>query len=194
MRKSSKVELHTWLTGAEVLSRIEQSTERERLPFISASRYPQQIEKGFVASVSGGRFRLWRVPSSSRARQNTCVPYLRGTVAEVSGGSEVKGTFALHPFNKLLIVMPLVIAALPWLWGERTTRTVIILSVWSLILVVFALAVVGTVRRLRLQEEQDIAAFLVSLVTGDAVETVGPNNCSPLSRHFGSRQTNETRP
>jgi hypothetical protein len=165
VRKRSKLELHTRLTSAEVLSRIEQATDRERLPFISASRYPQQREKGFVASVSGGRFRLWKVPSSSRARQNTCVPYLRGTVADVANGSEVNGTFALHPFNKLLVVMPLVIAALPWLWGERTTRTVIVLSVWSLILLVFALAVMGTVRHLRLQEEQDIAAFLKSLLT-----------------------------
>jgi len=157
--------LHTRLTGAEVLSRIEQATERERLPFISASRYPQQREKGFVASVSGDRFRLWKIPSSSRARQNTCVPYLRGTVADVADGSEVRGTFALHPFNKLLVVLPLVTAALPWFWGERTTRAVIVLSGWSLILLVFALAVMGTVRRLRQQEEQDIATFLISLVS-----------------------------
>ena len=94
----SKLELHTRLTSAEVQSRIEQATERELLPFISASRYPQQREKGFVASVSSGPFRLWKVPSSSRARQNICVPHLRGTVADVADGTEVKGTFALDSF------------------------------------------------------------------------------------------------
>jgi hypothetical protein len=164
VRKNSRLELQTRLTSAEVLSRIEQAAARESLPFISPSRYPQQREKDFVASISGSRFRLWKVPSSSRIRQNTCIPYFHGEVSDVAGGSEVKGTFALHPFNKLLVVMPLLIVPLPWFFAEKTTATTIFLSLWSLIFVAFAIAVIGTIRLLRAQEERDIAVFLSSLV------------------------------
>jgi hypothetical protein len=40
----------------------------------------------------------------------------------------------------------------------------IFLSLWSMILLAFAIAVIGTIRLLRAQEEQDIAIFISSLV------------------------------
>src|SRR5215468_8135008 len=107
MNDRSRVNVVIGSPAADVLGKIRAATERETLPFVSASSYPQQRDKEFVSSISGSRFRIWKVPSSSRSRQKICIPYLRGSVRDVEQGSNLTGSFALHPFNRLLPLLPL---------------------------------------------------------------------------------------
>jgi hypothetical protein len=83
---------------ADVLGAISAVTERESLPFVSDSRYPQQSERRFVSKVSGNKFRIWKVPSGKGGR-NLGAIYLLGEVSEVDGKSNLRGSFAFHSFN-----------------------------------------------------------------------------------------------
>lgn len=145
----------------EVLARIRDSTERETLPFISDSTYPTQREKEFVSSVSDNRVRIWKVPSSSRRRQNISVPYFSGKVVKTDEGCYLRGRFALHPFSKVFPLIPLAIAGPIWLWTNKTERFFLI--VVTLISLLAVIILVGAVRRLRPQEERDIVQFLFKL-------------------------------
>jgi len=165
MARRSELNLQLSAPAAEVLERIKLATEREELPFISASRYPQQKEKEFVSKVSGTRIRVWKVPPSSKIRQNMCIPYFYGTVTDWTSGSNLSGKFALHPFNKLLLILPLLIIALAWLWwGERTVRSTAALTIFSTLFVWFEITMILAIRRLRPSEEKDIAQFLSDLL------------------------------
>lgn len=68
MENPFDVEIDTTDSAVDALSKIVAATESEELPFISASRYPRQKDKSFVSKISGTRFRVWKVPSSTRSR------------------------------------------------------------------------------------------------------------------------------
>ncbi len=163
MKRRFDVELCTGRSAAKVLATISEVTEREVLPFVSASTYPMQKDREFIAKVSANRFRIWKVPSSSRRRQNVCIPYLHGFVTDSSGSSCLRGSFALHPFSKLRPLLPLLVVAAAWGLGENTSRSRMFLSAFSLCLVSFAVAAIVAIARLRRREEQDIVRFLFTL-------------------------------
>jgi len=163
MKARFDVQISTSGSTADVLNRITTATEREEFPFISASRYPQQREKGFVSRISGSRFRVWKVPSS-RSRQNVCIPYLSGIAEDITGRTHLRGSFALHPFSKLMAFLPLAVIVLLWLWTERTPSSVMLLTAISAIVVGAELAVIVAVRHLRPKEENDIVQFLLGLL------------------------------
>jgi hypothetical protein len=166
MSGRSEVNMHMNVPAEEVLGRIRSATEREKLPFISASRFPRQSEKQFVSNVSGSRFRIWKVPSSSRRRQNVCIPYLYGTVRDAIPGSTLNGSFALHPFNKLLALLPLVVVLAPWLLrAENTARSTAILTLFSVFFLCIEIALLYSIRRLRPTEEEDLVQFLTDLLS-----------------------------
>jgi len=125
------------------------------------------MEKEFVAKVSRSRFRIWKVPSATRSRQNICHPYLHGEVRDADGRSDLSGSFALHPFDKVMALLPLTIILFPWLLGVRP-------PVWGMIFIGFFLLmeilVIGAARRLRPKEEKDIIQFLLALFP-DAQDT-----------------------
>ena len=163
MRKQEEIGLRLSSPAGEALRRLSAAAEREILPFVSASRYPQQREKGFVARVSGSRFRIWKVPSATRRRQNICVPLLRGTIEDADGGSRLTGSFALHPFIKLLPLLPLTFLVPAW-WA--VPKTLVPVALVSLLTACFALIEIGMLRqvgRLRQQEEKDILGFVYEL-------------------------------
>ena len=85
--------------------------------------------------------------------------YLLGEVSDVDGDSNLRGSFAFHPFNIVMALIPFVIAALVWTWGSRT--------VWEMIFIaaIFAaeLIVVLSVRRARAREEHEIVDFILGL-------------------------------
>jgi len=164
MKGRFDVQISTSGSTSDVLNRITAATEREEFPFISASRYPRQREKAFVSKISGSRFRVWKVPSSTRSRQNVCIPYLSGVAEDVNGRTHLRGSFALHPFNKLMAFLPLTVIVPLWLWTERTPRSVMLLTAISVILVGAELAMIAAVRRLRPKEEKDIVQFLLGLL------------------------------
>ena len=165
MAKRCELNLRLNASAVEVLEKIKSSTEREELPFISASRYPQQKEKEFVSRISGSRFRVWKVPPSSKIRQNMCIPYLHGTVTDSTSGSTLAGSFALHPFNKLLLLLPPVVVVLAWVWwGDKTVRSVAALTIFSTLFLWFEIAMLCAIRRLRPSEERDIARYLAELL------------------------------
>jgi len=164
MKERFDVDIHLSSSAPAVLSKIRSATEREGLPFISASRWPQQTEKGFVSAISGNRFRIWKVPSSSKSRQNLCYPYLYGTVRDCESGSNLTGSFALHPFTKVMVLLPLLAIAAPlWLWIEMSTKTLVLSIAVTAICLFVALAMAGGVKRLRALEEEDIVGFLFGL-------------------------------
>jgi hypothetical protein len=163
MKDRFDVDLRVGASALEVLNKITAATEREKLPFISASRYPRQREKEFVSKVAGNRFRIWKVPSSSKSRQNVCIPYLHGMVKDVNPGSSLMGSFALHPFNKLLAVLPLAVVVLLWLWTEKTAQSITVLVVFSAFFLCIEIAMILAAKRLRPKEEKDIVEFLSSL-------------------------------
>jgi hypothetical protein len=166
MNGPAEVNFHLNVPAEKVLRDIRSATEREKLPFISASRFPQQTEKQFVSSVSGSRFRIWKVPSSSRRRQNVCIPYLHGTVRDVTLGSTLTGSFALHPFNKLLLVLPFVVVSVPWLLrAENTAHSTATLTLLSVFFLCIELALIYSIKRLRPAEEKDLVQFLTDLLS-----------------------------
>ncbi len=150
-------------SASEVLERITVATEREILPFISASRYPQQREKQFVARVRGNQFRIWRVPSSSRIRQNICIPCLHGVVDSVEGGSRLTGAFSPHPFQKILVFLPWVILVPILLWAPKSPGTLLLLSVLPIVFLVVNIAIVRASIQLLPKEQQDVLQFLLTL-------------------------------
>src|SRR5437867_13312748 len=87
--------------------------------------------------------------------------YLLVEVNEVDGDSKLRVSFAFHPFNIVMALIPFVIAALVWPWGSRT--------VWAMIFIadIFAaeLIVVLSVRRVRASAEHEIVDFILGLFT-----------------------------
>jgi hypothetical protein len=157
------VDITTRRTTDEVLERISAVTEREILPFVSASRYPMQREKSFVARLSGNKFRIWKTPSGSKARQ-TRYRYLRGEVRDLNGERHLTGSFAIHPFHKVLALIPLAVIALVWFSGRRTVPELIFIFAFC----IGELIMVGAAIRARHVEEAEIVEFLQSLFS-DAV-------------------------
>ena len=158
------VEIHISSSAADVLARISAATERESLPFVSASTTLKQREKSFVSRISGNRFRIWRVPSS-KGGHNLGMRYLRGVVSEAGGESNLKGSFALHPFNKVLALIPLAMVT-PALFGVARARTaweMIFIAIFIAFCLVAVFIFVEAARRGRPQEEQDVVNFVVSL-------------------------------
>lgn len=147
----------------DVLLAIDDATARESLPFISSVRYPQERAKEFVAKRSGGRFRVWKVPSATRRRQNVCTPYLHGTVTVAPLGSVLRGSFALHPFNRIQALLPLVALAFVWLVGDMDQGGRLLLGLISFVVMAIDLSVILASRRLRPAEEGDIVRFLHDL-------------------------------
>jgi hypothetical protein len=163
MKQRISVELHINDSSPHVLSKIRAATEREILPFVSASRYPQQREKEFVSHVSGNRVRIWRVPSSTRSRQNICYPCLLAQVRDVNNGSDLIGSFALHPFSATMVLIPLIIVLPMWLWFEKTPKNIIGFSVLTAAALCAILVITGAVKRLLPKEQSDILNFLGTL-------------------------------
>jgi len=153
----NRVDIRMSNSAADVLGRISAATERETLPFISASRYPLQSAKRFVSKVSGNKFRIWKVPSARSLPLGAL--YLFGEVSEVDGESNLRGSFAFHPFNIVVALIPFAIAALLWTWGSRTVWEVIFIAAF------FAaeLIVVLSVRSARPREEHEIVEFILGL-------------------------------
>lgn len=165
------VDIRTKRTADDVLGTISSATEREILPFVSASHYPMQREKVFVAKVFANRFRIWKVPSGSKSRQ-THYFYLRGEVREVNGERQLIGTFAVHPFHKVLALIPLaVIALVVWLTGGRTAPELTFIFAFC----VGELIVIGAAMRARPAEEAEIIGFLGKLLSDDQART--PKAC-----------------
>jgi hypothetical protein len=154
------IELRINKGASVVLEQIVAATEREILPFVSASRYPMQTEKTFVGKVSGSRFRIWKVPSASRSRQNICHPYLRGEVKDSGAGSILSGSFSLHPFDIVVAVIPLATVVTVLFGSQRIGAAVIGFALFFLII---DLIIITGIRRIRPREEQDIVQFLVAL-------------------------------
>jgi hypothetical protein len=163
MTKSTDIELHINASAKDALNDIRDATEREILPFISASRYPQQQEKGFVSHISGNRFRLWKVPSSSKGRQNVCIPYLSARVRDTDCGSSISGSFRLHPFGTVMALIPFSLVLLVWLGGLNTLKTVLLFCGVAAIALLNVFATIGAVRRLRAKEQEDIRQFIFRL-------------------------------
>ena len=158
------VDVHISSSAPDVLARISAATERETLPFVSASAYPMQREKSFVSRVSGNRFRIWKLPSAKGGR-NLGMPYLRGEVSEVDGESNLRGSFAFHPFNKILALIPLamVTVVLLTVGRSRTAGEIMFLAIFIAFFLVAELILIESARRARPQEERDIANFVLSL-------------------------------
>jgi hypothetical protein len=152
------VDVRICSSSADVLGRISAATEQESLPFVSSTRYRQQRGKHFVSKVTGNKFRIWKVPSA-RGGQNPGLSYLSGEVSLVHGESKLKGSFALHPYNIVMALIPLAAAALVWLWGGRTAAEIIFITV----VLGAEFILVETARRARPQEERDIVEFVLSL-------------------------------
>lgn len=151
------IELSTRETTAEILEKISANAEREIVPFVSAARQTGALGvKPLVASISGNRFRVWRVPIASKRRQR-CYRYLRGEVRDVNGERRVVGSFAPHPFQIIFALVPFVFAAAIWVWGIRSTENQIFIAP---LLCVFGLAMFASALRPRPQEETEILAFL----------------------------------
>ncbi len=152
------VDLRIENSAAEVLRKISAVTEWEVLPFISASRTVQQREKKFVSKVNGNKFCIWKVPSDKLAG-NLGIRYLRGAVSEVNGESNLRGSFALHPFSMVIALIPVATAAVVLQSGVRTAGIIVF------VVVMFAIALmdIGTAKRARPQEEREIVEFLLSL-------------------------------
>jgi len=163
MKNVKTVSIQISRPGDEVLETMIAATEREVLPFVSASRSPQQREKEFVSHVRGNRFRIWKVPSSSRSRQNICIPYLRGVVASLEGGSRLTGAFSPHPFHKILVLLPWVILVPILLWASKSPGTMILLSILPIVLLVVETTIVRASMRPLPKEQQDIVQFLLTL-------------------------------
>jgi len=163
MRNVKTVSIQISRPASEVLERIAAASEREILPFISASRYPQQREKEFVSRVRGNRFRIWKVPSSSRSRQSICIPCLHGVVASLEGGSRLTGAFSPHPFQKILVLLPWVILVPILLWAPKSPGILLLLSVLPIVLLVVETTIVRASMRLLPKEQQDIVQFLLTL-------------------------------
>jgi len=173
MKRSNDVKLVTKRPVAEVLGAIRSATERETLPFVSASRYPMQREREFVGAVSGNRFRIWKVPSATKSRQNVCHPYLHGEVREFDGGSNLTGSFALHPLDRIIALIPLMTIAMLWMWSKGTMRSRMVLVGFSLFFLLIEVLILGSARRLRPQEQKDIVRFLLTLFP-DAQDATAP--------------------
>jgi hypothetical protein len=156
-------------SAADVLDRILSATERETMPFISASRHPLQNNKRFVSKVSGNKFRIWKVPSAKGGR-NLGAVYLHGEVNGVDGESNLRGSFASHPFNIAMALIPFVIAALLWTWGRRTAWTMIFIAA----LFIAELIVVLSVRSARPREEHEIVEFVQGLFPNLRSKRSGP--------------------
>jgi len=154
------VEIRTDRTVAEALDLISSATEREVLPFVSASRYPMQREKTFVAKVFGNKFRLWKVPSSTKGRQTRC-RYLRGEVQDINGERRLTGVFAIHPFHKVLPVVPFAVIALVWFAGQRTFPEFLFMFGFFVAEVIMIYSAV----RARSTEEAEIIQFLGMLLS-----------------------------
>lgn len=180
MKGSFDVQLVMNRPAADVLGAICSATERETLPFVSASRYPMQREKEFVGAVSGNRFRIWKVPSATRSRQNVCHPYLHGEVRGFDGGSNLTASFSLHPFDRIIALIPLAIIGMLWLWSEGTMRSRMILVGFSLLFLLMEVLMVGSARRLRPHEQKDIVRFLLALFPDAQDVTAGSQ--SPIVR------------
>lgn len=163
MSDGAKVNVVIGSTAAEALGKLRAATERETIPFVSASRYPQQREKEFVASISGSRFRIWKVPSSSRSRQKVCIPYLHGDVKDVAQGSNLSGRFALHPFSIVLTLFPLAVLLPLWMWADKTSKSLTLLIPVSVLFLLADVILIGAIKRFRPREEEDILAFLLKL-------------------------------
>lgn len=170
--RQSDVELVIARPLEDVLLAIDDATARESLPFISTVAYPQELAKQFVAKRWGNRFRVWRVPSATRRRQNVCMPYLHGTVTAIPLGSVLRGSFALHPFNRVQALLPLVALGFVWVVGDMGQRGRLVLGLVSIVVLAIELSVILASRRLCSAEEGDIVRFLqdlfpdVSAVTG----------------------------
>jgi hypothetical protein len=163
MGREQNVRLQLNGSVQDVLARIRSATERESLPFISESRYPQQRAKEFVSHISGNQIRIWKVPSSTRRRQNISVPYFSGEIVPAHKECILRGHFALHPFSRILPLLPLAIGGPIWLWPDKTGHFFpIALSVTAVCFLTITI-LIAAVRRLRPQEEQDIVDFLKSL-------------------------------
>lgn len=163
MSRRPEIRIEINVPMQETLSKIRSSTEREILPFVSASRYPQQRDKEFVSRVLGNRVRIWKVPSSSRSRQNISVPYLTAEVVSTENGCVLRGGFRLHPFSKLLPLLPLGIAGPVWLLFDESGRFFLMAASVTLVSLLAVATLLGAVRRLRRQEESDIIEFLSKL-------------------------------
>ena len=155
------VEIRTDRTATETLDVISSATEREILPFVSASRYPMQREKMFVAKVFGNKFRLWKVPSGTKGRQ-THYRYLRGEVRDINGERRLTGAFAIHPFHKVLAVVPLTVIALVWFTGHRTVPELLFMFGFF---ISAELIMIGSAVRARSTEEAEIIQFLGRLLS-----------------------------
>lgn len=163
MKKEADVELVIARASEDVLWAINDATARESIPFISTVRYPQERAKEFVAKISRGKLRIWKVPSATRGRQNVCTPYLHGTVADTHGGSVLRGSFALHPFNRLQALLPLIALSFVWLVGDMGQRGRWLLGLISVVVVALEISVIAGARRIRRGEERDIVQFLRDL-------------------------------
>lgn len=155
----NSVDIQTSQAITEVLETISAATEREILPFVSASRYPIQTEKTFVAKVSGHKFRIWKVPSGSKTRRTRHV-YLSGEVRNVGGGTHLLGAFAVHPFHKILALIPAAVIALVWWLGHRTVPELIFMFGF----LAFDLAMIGAAIHSRPAEEAELKQFLERLL------------------------------
>jgi len=153
------IEIRTSETIAEVLEKISANTEREIVPFVSAARQTGALGvKPFVSHTSGDRFRVWKVPFASR-RRNRCYRYLRGQVKDLNGERHIVGSFALHPFHVVFALIPFVMAATIWAWGDA--------SAWVIaLLCAFGLAKFGSATRPSPKEETEILAFVRRLFPG----------------------------
>ena len=153
------VDIRTCRTAAEVLQTISTATERESLPFVSTSTR-MQTDKSFVASVSGNKFRIWRVPSARG--HGTHNRYLRGEVRDNQTERQIVGSFAVHPTNVVRAFIPFVMAALAWWLGIRS------IGVWIFIAACFAmgLIMIVTVIGPRPAEEAEVSEFLRGLFGG----------------------------
>jgi hypothetical protein len=154
----NRVDIRMSNSAADVLGRISAGTERETLPFISASRFPRQSENRFVSKVSGNKFRIWKAPSAKGGR-NLGTLYLHGVVCDLDGESNLKASFAFHPFNIVMALIPFVMAALIWTWGSRTAWEMIFIAV----LFAAELMLVLSVRSARPREEHETVEFILGL-------------------------------
>lgn len=148
------IELRTSETTAEVLEKVSANTEREIVPFVSAAKQTGAPGvKAFVASTSGNRFRVWRVPGNKRR----CYRYLRGEVRDVNGERHVVGSFKVHPFHVVFALIPFVMATLAWAWGDGT------IMVWIFIAMCCAMGLFTFGMRPLPAEEPEILEFLRAL-------------------------------
>jgi hypothetical protein len=176
MATKNNVRLEINASAQDVLARIRSSTEREILPFVSVSSYPQQSKNEFVSHISKTHIRIWKVPSSTKARQNLCAAYLSGEVLQSANVCVLNGHFAIHPSSRLKPVLPLACIAVPvWLFGERTGHFYAIAVAVTIICLLALIIGIDCVRRLRPQEERDIVLFLSKLFP--EADNTSKDNC-----------------